>query len=63
MRVAGHTLSRQVMPTRSYLSQSELPVTFGLDATRDGKPEAAYLKLAQELMRGEKTSRKRTRAA
>jgi hypothetical protein len=29
-RVAGHTLSRQVMPTRSYLSQSELPVTFGL---------------------------------
>lgn len=30
MRVAGHTLSRQVMPTRSYLSQSELPVTFGL---------------------------------
>jgi hypothetical protein len=30
VRVAGHTLSRQVMPTRSYLSQSELPVTFGL---------------------------------
>ncbi len=29
-RVAGRTLSRQVMPTRSYLSQSELPVTFGL---------------------------------
>lgn len=29
-RVAGHTLSRQVMPTRSYLSQSELPITFGL---------------------------------
>ena len=24
------TLSRQVMPTRSYLSQSELPLTFGL---------------------------------
>ena len=32
LRVAGHTLSRQVMPTRSYLSQSELPVTFGLGA-------------------------------
>jgi len=30
VRVAGRTLSRQVMPTRSYLSQSELPVTFGL---------------------------------
>lgn len=30
VRVAGHTLSRQVMPTRSYLSQSELPITFGL---------------------------------
>jgi hypothetical protein len=29
-RVGGHTLSRQVMPTRSYLSQSELPVTIGL---------------------------------
>ena len=34
VRVGGRTLSRQVMPTRSYLSQSELPVTFGLgDAT------------------------------
>lgn len=30
VRVGGRTLSRQVMPTRSYLSQSELPVTFGL---------------------------------
>jgi hypothetical protein len=29
-RVGGKTLWRQVMPTRSYLSQSELPVTFGL---------------------------------
>ena len=29
-RVNGHQLSRQVMPTRSYLSQSELPVTIGL---------------------------------
>ncbi len=28
--VAGRTLTRQVMPTRSYLSQSELPVTIGL---------------------------------
>jgi hypothetical protein len=29
-RVGGHVMSRQVMPTRSYLSQSELPVTIGL---------------------------------
>jgi len=30
VRVDGRTLSRQVMPTRGYLSQSELPVTIGL---------------------------------
>jgi len=30
VRVADHTLWRQVMPTRGYLSQSELPVTIGL---------------------------------
>lgn len=30
LRVASETLSQQVMPTRSYLSQVELPVTFGL---------------------------------
>jgi hypothetical protein len=29
-RVNGRNLSRQVMPTHGYLSQSELPVTFGL---------------------------------
>ncbi len=35
VRVNGQTLSRQVMPTHSYLSQSELPVTIGLgDATK-----------------------------
>jgi len=35
VRVNGQTLWRQVMPTRSYLSQSELPVTIGLrDASR-----------------------------
>ena len=35
VRVNGQTLSRQVMPTRSYLSQSELPVTIGLgEATK-----------------------------
>jgi len=30
VRAAGRMISRQVMPTRSYLSQSELPVTIGL---------------------------------
>jgi hypothetical protein len=29
-RFENHTVTRQVMPTRSYLSQSELPVTIGL---------------------------------
>ena len=33
-RVGGQTLSRQVMPTRSYLSQSELTVTLGLGNAR-----------------------------
>lgn len=37
VRAGGHVRSRQVMPTKSYLSQSELPVTFGLgpEATVD----------------------------
>lgn len=30
VKAGGRTMARQVMPTRSYLSQSELPVTFGL---------------------------------
>src|SRR5205085_5315683 len=30
VRVGEQILTRQVMPTRSYLSQSELPVTIGL---------------------------------
>ena len=30
VRTRNQVMSRQVMPTRSYLSQSELPVTFGL---------------------------------
>jgi hypothetical protein len=30
LTVAGRTMRRQVMPARSYLSQVELPVTFGL---------------------------------
>jgi hypothetical protein len=35
VRTAGRTLSQQVMPAKGYLSQSELPLTFGLGkATR-----------------------------
>jgi len=30
VKVGGQQVARQVMPTRSYLSQSELPVTIGL---------------------------------
>jgi len=33
LRAGGQTRLRQVMPTRSYLSQVELPVTFGLGAS------------------------------
>jgi hypothetical protein len=33
LRAGGIVQTRQVMPTRSYLSQSELPVTFGLGTT------------------------------
>ncbi len=33
LRLGKETLSRQVMPTRSYFSQSELPVTIGLGKT------------------------------
>ena len=32
VKVGGKTLSQQVMPTRSYESQSELSLTFGLGA-------------------------------
>ena len=43
VRVGGRTLSRQVMPTRSYLSQSELPVTIGLgDATKVDSVEITW---------------------
>jgi hypothetical protein len=36
VRVGGQVLARQVMPTKSYLSQSELPITLGLGS---GEPE------------------------
>jgi hypothetical protein len=38
VRLGDQTLSRQVMPTRSYLSQSELPVTIGLGVAE--RPDA-----------------------
>jgi len=38
VRVDGHTMRRTVTPTKSYLSQSELPVTFGLG--EDARVEA-----------------------
>jgi enediyne biosynthesis protein E4 len=41
VRVNGQTLARQVMPTRSYLSQSELPVTIGLGNA--AKPESVEI--------------------
>ncbi len=43
VRVDGRTLWRQVMPTRGYLSQSELPLTVGLgSATRPDDVEIAW---------------------
>jgi hypothetical protein len=43
VRVNGATLSRQVMPTRGYLSQSELPVTIGLgNAARPDSVEVTW---------------------
>lgn len=41
VRVNGQRLSRQVMPTRSYLSQSELPVTVGLGTA--AKPDSVEI--------------------
>jgi len=42
VRVGGQTLERQVMPTRSYFSQSELPVTIGLGNA--AKPDEVEIK-------------------
>jgi hypothetical protein len=41
LEVAGRTIRRQVMPSRSYLSQVELPVTFGLG--REDKVRSATI--------------------
>jgi len=43
VRIGSQILSRQVMPTRSYLSQSELPVTIGLgEATQPDAVEILW---------------------
>ena len=41
VRLGGQTLWRQVMPTRGYLSQSELPVTIGLGSAQ--KPDGVEI--------------------
>lgn len=41
VKVGEQTMSRDVMPTRGYLSQSELPVTFGLGAA--ARPDAVEI--------------------
>lgn len=56
--VAGRTLRRQVMPTRSYLSQVELPVTIGLgretrvDAVRVRWPDGTWQKVEPFVLDG-----------
>lgn len=53
VRVNGQTLLRQVMPTRSYLSQSELPVTIGLgDATKPDEVEIMWPGGAKQKVEG-----------
>jgi hypothetical protein len=42
VRVNGQTISRQIMPTRGYLSQSELPVSIGLGGA--SKPDSVEIK-------------------
>ena len=41
VRIGGQTLRRQVMPTRSYLSQAELPITIGLGKAE--RPDAVEI--------------------
>ncbi len=42
VEAGGKVLRRQVMPTRSYLSQSELPITFGLGKTDEIQKVTIY---------------------
>jgi hypothetical protein len=56
LTAAGRTQRRQVMPTRSYLSQVELPVTFGLgpattvDSLRITWPDGTTLEVAVDAV-------------
>jgi hypothetical protein len=51
VRLGGQTLWRQVMPTRSYLSQSELPVTIGLgDAAQIDELEVVWPGGAKQII-------------
>ena len=53
VRVGNRTLSRQVMPTRSYLSQSEMTVTIGLgDAQRPDTVTVVWPGDAEEKVDG-----------
>lgn len=55
VRIGKQTLSRQVMPTRSYLSQSELPVTIGLgDAAKPDEVEIIWPDGARQKVEGVK---------
>jgi len=58
VRVNGQTLWRQVMPTRSYLSQSELPVTIGLGvATHPESVEILWPSGTRQKLEGVATER------
>jgi len=54
VRVGSQTLSRQVMAARSYLSQSELPITFGFGAaSRTDEIEIVWPGSARQKLAGQ----------
>jgi hypothetical protein len=51
VRAGNQTFTREVMPTRSYLSQSELPVTVGLgDLTKVDSVEITWPAGAKQMV-------------
>src|SRR5262245_445443 len=53
LRAGGKTLWREVMPTRGYLSQSELPITIGLgDVSRVDEVEVTWPSGAKQTVEG-----------